>query len=251
MTAYILGAGASASAGYPLVSKLLHRLSDWLDRCDPADCWWVGLRRNRIVQVRETFGSLDDFEGILGKLEEYGHKRVKPTSPTTYRQDHRDIRDDYFEGLRGATTAEGFYPQSLRSDLISAFRDFFYHIEQNRSEPTAYDWFASRRMTPDSTIITFNYDVALERALARAGKWDVGTGYGDTFFQGRTSSPTTVYKLHGSVNWFQRPMQENPPPHILKRDLALLGYDDLSDPRVMGQFGRKAPLTIQGRSAPQ
>ena len=128
--------------------------------------------------------------------------------------------------------SEGFYPQYLRSDLITAFREFFYQIEQNRSEPTAYDSFASQRITPESTVITFNYDVALERSLAKAGKWDVGTGYGYTFFQGRTSSPTIVYKLHGSVNWFQAPMQQNPPPYVLKRDLVLLGYDDLSDPRL-------------------
>jgi hypothetical protein len=120
----------------------------------------------------------------------------------------------------------------LRSDLITAFREFFYQTEQNRSEPTAYDSFAAQKIMPDSTVITFNYDVALERALANAGMWDVGTGYGYTFFRGRPSSPTTVYKLHGSVNWFQTPMQENPPPYILKRDLALLGYDDLSDPRL-------------------
>ena len=42
--------------------------------------------------------------------------------------------------------AEGFYPQYLRSDLISALREFFYQTtEQSRSEPkTAYDSFAGQ-----------------------------------------------------------------------------------------------------------
>jgi hypothetical protein len=82
VTAYILGAGCSAQAGYPLASGLLRALSEWLDHENESD-HWIGACRNRIVQVRETFGSLDDFEGILGKLEEYGYDRVRPTAATT------------------------------------------------------------------------------------------------------------------------------------------------------------------------
>src|SRR5713101_1185521 len=122
MTAYILGAGASVSAGYPLASKLLESLSAWLDGCDQS-VHWVPWARNRIVQVRETLGSLDDFEGVLGKLEEYGQQRVKPTGATTY----ADV------------PAEGFYPQYLRSDLISAFREYFYETEDKRRGATGYD----------------------------------------------------------------------------------------------------------------
>lgn len=113
-------------------------------------------------------------------------------------------------------------------------REFFYQTEQNRSGQTAYDSFAGQKIDSDSLVITLNYDVALERALAKAGKWDVGTGYGFTAFPDRDASPTEIYKLHGSVNWFQTPMQENPPPIMFSRDLKLLGYDDLTDPRVGG-----------------
>ncbi len=241
MTAYILGAGASAHAGYPLACKLLGALSDWLDLDHGSESeHWVRTCRNRIVQVRETFGSLDDFEGILGKLEEHGYVRVKPTSPTTYWQDDKDIIHDCTERLKGVdcggpdNPAEGFYPQYLRSDVILALREFFYHIEQSRCGPTAYDSFAGQKIDSNSLVITLNYDVALERALAKAGKWDVGTGYGFTAFAERDASPTAIYKLHGSVNWFQAPMQVNPPPIMFSRNLKLLGYDDLTDSRVGG-----------------
>jgi hypothetical protein len=198
----------------------------------------VGQCRNRIVQVIETFGSLDDFESILGRLEDYGLKRVKPASATTYQQNVVDIMHDCMERLTGThccssdEATQGFYPQNLRSELIQGLREFFYQTELNRSEPSAYDVFSEQRIDRDSTVITFNYDVALERALIRAGKWDVGTGYGFTAFPDRSTSPTTIYKLHGSVNWFQAPMQENPPPLIFTRDLKLFGYDDLMDPRI-------------------
>jgi hypothetical protein len=233
--AYILGAGASANAGYPLASRFLQALSDWLGQKDESE-HWVASCRNRIVQVRETFGSLDDFEGILGKLEEYGDKRVRPTGPTTYGQDPKDILHDCAERMRSDITgadmpATGFYPQYLRSDLILAFREYFYEIETARSDETAYDRFVCK-IDADSLVITLNYDVALERAARRAGKWDIGTGYGFKLFPERAESATTIYKLHGSVNWFQAPMQQNPPPLMFSHDLKLLGYDDLTDPRI-------------------
>jgi hypothetical protein len=239
MRAYILGAGASLSAGYPLASKLLESLSAWLDRCDSTLHWVPGMR-NRMIQVRETFGSLGNFEAILGQLEEYGHLRVKPDGPTTYRQDHKDIIHDCMERFRRTvnsdpdTPAEGFYPQYLRSDLISAFREYFYDIEEKQKRRHAYDDFADRKAGRDCSVITFNYDVALERSLARAGKWDVGDGYGYEFLTCRPVSALSVLKLHGSVNWFKSPISEVPPPVMFLRDLALLGCDEPKDPRVAG-----------------
>src|ERR1022692_4946129 len=237
MTVYALGAGASVSAGYPVASKLLDGLSAWLDRCDPS-VQWVPWARNRIVQVRETFGSLHDFEGVLGRLEEYGQRRITPTRATTYHQDQKDILHDCTELLQGANCgnanvlAQGFYPQYLRSDLISKFREFFYEIEKKRFNTAAYDTFARHKVSPGSSIITFNYDVALERSLAKHEKWDIGNGYGFQFLADRPPSTVKVYKLHGSVNWFKSPVYDVPPPVIFTRDLQLLGFETLVDPRV-------------------
>lgn len=237
MTAYVFGAGASANAGYPLASRLLEHLSAWLDRCD-SSVHRVPRARNRIVQIRETFGCLANFEEILGKLEDYGQRRVKPTGPTTYHQDIQDIFHDCTETLGrdqiDDEEAQGFYPQYLRSDLISAFREFFYQTAELRTEPNAYDTFTARKADLDSIIITFNYDIALERALAKAGKWDIGNGYGFPFLPERSASKMILYKLHGSVNWFKEPTNNLPPPVIFKRDLALLGYEHLADPRLGG-----------------
>ena len=174
MKAYIFGAGASVNAGYPLASQLLHDLSAWLDHCDPSVDWVPGAR-NRIVQVRETFGSLDDFEGILGKLEEYGRQRIRPTGPTTYRQDYKDILHDCSERLQGVDVgdpdvpAQGFYPQYLRSDLIVAFREFFYQTEELRTGPNAYDSFAKRKAGPHSSVITSTTTLRLSVRWRRVG----------------------------------------------------------------------------------
>ena len=106
--------------------------------------------------------------------------------------------------------------------------------EDKRGGATGYDSFATRKVSADSSIITFNYDVALERALTTAGKWDVGTGYGYIAIPDREPSPITVFKLHGSVNWFQAPMQGQPPPYMFPRDFRVLGYETLKDARVAG-----------------
>jgi hypothetical protein len=142
MKAYIFGAGASVDAGYPLASQLLHGLSNWLNSCD-SSTHWVPWALNRILQVRETFGGIDDFEEILGKLEQYGTQRVRPTGPVAYRQEYKDLAHDCLERLGGSesgdpnTPAEGFYPQYLRSDLILALREYFYHVEERRNRPSA------------------------------------------------------------------------------------------------------------------
>jgi hypothetical protein len=241
MKAYVFGAGASVQAGYPLASRLLHALSDWLDTSPGGEesAFWVQPCRNRMLQIRETFGSLDSLENVLGKLEQYGTQRAVPTSAATYQQDMKDLMHDASEQFMGRrdpdAPAEGFYPQYLRSDLITAFREMFYSIEQNRCGENAYDKLA-RAADAGSGFITFNYDVALERALAKAAKWDVADGYWFNAFPDRKRSDSIVHKLHGSANWLKSPIQEDGPPHLFPRDLKILGYDDLRDPRVGGQM---------------
>jgi hypothetical protein len=129
MKAYVFGAGASFDAGYPLASQLLQRLSVWLNGSTLPEPW-AGNCRNRILQLRETFGSLDDFESILGRLEEFGYERVKPTGLVTYKQNPNDVVHDCQQAAMGKGNVDlsavvGFYPQYLRSDLISAYQEFF------------------------------------------------------------------------------------------------------------------------------
>jgi hypothetical protein len=84
------------------------------------------------------------------------------------------------------------YPQYLRGDLISVFREYFHEIEMARSGEIAYDRLA-RKIDADALVITLNYDVALERALAREGKWDIGTAMASRLFRiaRRLRSPST------------------------------------------------------------
>jgi hypothetical protein len=228
MTPYVFGAGASAHARYPLASNLLTELANWLDSQNP-EIQHIQLYRCRILQLRGLFPSLADFEGILERLASAGQDRL-----VTAYEGPQSVRDMFEDLARGAKNAQskGFYPQYLRDDLVSAVREFFYDIESQQSESTAYTKFARECVTVNDTLITFNYDVALERALKAIGKWDIGSGYGFQFDEGRVRSPLAIHKLHGSVNWFQTPMQTAAPPIVFSRDLRLLGYEGVTDKRI-------------------
>lgn len=63
MRVYILGAGASAHAGYPLASRLGTGLASWVETL-PAKHHY----RERIMQLRTLYGTLDDFETLLTDL---------------------------------------------------------------------------------------------------------------------------------------------------------------------------------------
>lgn len=213
MIAYLFGAGASAHADYPLASNLLLELSNWLD--DP-NVQMQGVEKFRVLiaQLRDRFRSLEDFERILSILGSDSHNRVKLGSDAA-QSETRSLDRRY-----------------QREDLVSAIREFFYHIEKRRVATRAYRDFGRCRASVGDTLITFNYDVALERALKTEGKWDIGTGYGFPLFPERPQSPLTVFKMHGSVNWFKEPIRNTPPPLMFSSDLELLGYNDIKDRRI-------------------
>jgi hypothetical protein len=97
-------------------------------------------------------------------------------------------------------------------------------------------------LTPGDAVITFNYDVALDRALKRSGKWTIRDGYGFEIERlGLEHSACMLFKLHGSTNWrgelfggMEGFGQWNGPslgerPVVDRAEFEYLGYDGLSD----------------------
>jgi hypothetical protein len=129
----------------------------------------------------------------------------------------------------------------LLSDLKEVIRDQFDVI---RSAPSPlYDRLA-RVLRPGDAVITFNYDLGVERALRATGLWNVKSGYGFSIEDGETPSPVEVLKLHGSTNWrallfggmtgfFAGDGNSlgSRPVLCFRPDLDYLGYPDFIDPR--------------------
>jgi hypothetical protein len=218
VTVYVLGAGASVHAGYPLASELSCEIEKWacsvykrVSWADPDIC-------GCFATLRAAFhDEVGNFEVILTRLQQY---RRDPVAGEVLHE---------HPGISGVLTA----------GLVGLFRE----RQQSDPRPDLYEWLAAR-VRPGDTIITFNYDCAIERALKHAELWEVGDGYGFLIGEGLTpASAVKVLKLHGSVNWFglmfggsrgagQDESAFGPRPVVLfDADMRYLGYSSLRDPR--------------------
>ena len=232
MTAYVLGAGASYHAGYPLAGDLGDSLIAWLKRSPNQVNDQYGAN---LCELDRIYGGLSGFEQILTELED---------CPATSR----------------AASIADVDRRSMLRNLKVMIPEFFRALREGPAP--LYRRLAGLHMRPDDVVITFNYDVACERELKRAGLWEIDDGYG--FALGIPTMPRSqvrVLKLHGSVNWLELAFRgqtgffQSPPnllgdrPIILPGEFDFLGYRGVRDP--LGPLGDRAgafPATIMPTS---
>jgi hypothetical protein len=215
---FVLGAGASLHAGYPLTAGLGDHLLDWARQND-AFMW-----RGYLEELFEQYGSLADLERILTEL----HERPNGSPAAAWSKMHCGST------IMGIKVAIPELFNSVRGKWIPG-RDL-------------YGEFARRMIRDGDTIVTFNYDLACERALRTEGAWEIGDGYGFSLGAGITPpSKTKVLKLHGSCNWLGMLFDGNmslsqvsdvygPRPCLFgDRDFTYLGYSEqVRDPLRRG-----------------
>lgn len=167
MKVVILGAGASVHVGYPLAAEMGTRLAAWVDTLPPNhDLRWA------IEKVREEYKGLDEFESILADLM----SRPTAQNPTVFERMRPYILSGLQEGLRQYFDTIRVNPAPLYNEL-------------------------ARALDPGDCVITFNYDLSVEKALRGRNLWRVSTGYGFPIEGDEGESPVEVLKLHGSTNW--------------------------------------------------
>jgi hypothetical protein len=234
MTVYVLGAGASYHAGYPLANSMGSQLSSWMKKQSNA----VGFESRYPATaefLEEMFGPVDNIEDLFTKIQEV----VTDWENGTPEQ----------RAMRTAVANE-------RGVLVNAVRSWFGEIRQ-QGVAGAYQLFARRIVSPGDCIVTFNYDVALDRELKLAGKFEVGDGYGFHIETLPLTSATRILKLHGSTNWLalmfkgitSGPFQFEPGnvlgqrPVVGKDEFAFLGYSDVAD-HLFPRGGAALPVMI-------
>jgi hypothetical protein len=226
MTTYILGAGASLHAGYPLARNLWSELCAWYSHRQFEHHWY-----NPLATVREVYGERADLEQVLTELDEY-----PPLSRAAA------LREPERAACR----------QALLLSTIEFFNDRKY------GPSPLYDQFARTNLRSGDVVITFNYDLACEHALKEAGIWEISDGYG--FRLGIDAIPPSsvkVLKLHGSTNWwgpvfggmtgsFQAGSKSLPDrPVILQREFGFFSYsNEISDPLCGTQTSPAVPALI-------
>jgi len=204
-------------AGYPPAARLGTDLAAWAERDDTEGPQF----RDDLMKLREEFGEIFDFERIV----------------TTLREDLAAKR------------------RKRLPDFGTAISKFFDSI---RNAPAAlYDRLAAERIQSSDVVITFNYDMAIERSLKGAGLWEITTGYGRALEIGTDPiSPVKVLKLHGSTNWWgsifggargfsvaQDSIGDRPLLYF-DPDFRYLGYADLRDPRAPRSSGLLSGLIL-------
>src|SRR5882724_13504896 len=165
-TVYVLGAGASFHAGYPLCSQLWSEMVSWVNEGQEENSEF----RNALDLVARLNGPVGDVEAMFTDL---------------------DLHEGGFKALAK------FEGDRLRVTVRACLRAYFKSV---RSTPSLYAVFADRLLTGDA-VITFNYDVSLENALAARQRFRVVDGYGFEANWDEPESPVMILKLHGSMNW--------------------------------------------------
>jgi len=166
MTTYVLGAGASSHAGYPLTAQLWPRLAAWIAK--------AGDDLKRLVEsIVSLHGPVHDVELLLTDI-------------------------DNGEGVFAAIGEES--RERIVGDFRRAIVAYFKYVRQEGMDAKLYAAFA-KLVKPGDTIISFNYDIALEQKLVQRGQFRVRNGYGFEGTWEEPGSPVKVLKPHGSVNW--------------------------------------------------
>jgi hypothetical protein len=236
MTTYVLGAGASHDAGYPLAKTMASQLFQWM-KCTTHDPDLYAARYPAVAGLlEEWFGPIENVEDLVTAI----HRRL----------------DEYENGSREQRVKRALLANEY-GVFKNAVRDWFAEIQHGAAlASSAYRDFANNIVVPGDCVITFNYDVSLERELKRAGKFEVGDGYGFSMEGLPAKSDTRVLKLHGSTSWlallfggmtsgatFQPGRTLGERPVIAKNELSFLGYSDAVDPKF-GRGGAALPVMI-------
>lgn len=219
MKVYVLGAGASCHVGYPLSSTMKSALFSWMrSKTDsvleyPIVADWLD----------DTFTTTEDVETLVTDIDR--------------------VIDYYKTGTLEQRMQRAAAPWN-RFVIQQAIREWFTEISAGQA--VDYAKFAEI-VSPGDVIITFNYDVSVERELHRFDRWEVGDGYGFQIDGLAANSRTKVLKLHGSVSWLEI-LFNSDRPVVPSADLSLLGYEKSLDPKFPDRSAALPVMILPSRT---
>jgi len=194
---YILGAGASVFAQYPLGRELWRFIKE--NHCFPPV---TSVSHQRFPEVESK---------VVELAKKYQPKKVNsPDLESLFTVlDLQDIlaESQGWDGLRSPfieATIRAFRNHQYKFDRFLYNMGDELSLDRRNVEGVSTAWV--KRLSTSDTIITFNWDILHESLLYRAGKWLPYNGYGFTPVNvaGPEGKSIVILKLHGSVNWIHR-----------------------------------------------
>jgi hypothetical protein len=110
------------------------------------------------------------------------------------------------------TFGEEFITQSPIDWLKSLVNDIIYLTTSWLKDKTCpyHDFLVNNILHEGDSVISFNYDLIIDKSLQNSKKWNETDGYGFISTMSRKDlmdykpSQINLYKPHGSMNWFRR-----------------------------------------------
>ncbi|HET7543291.1 MAG TPA: hypothetical protein VFK05_25635 [Polyangiaceae bacterium] len=213
---WVLGAGFSAGLGAPVLNGLMsqHAIQEVKLRFahKPDACTEAGEALVRAFARGERRGMWRDAEEFMDYID-------------TAARD--DVRTAMMVKLVGQAFADDPSAQAAALKRFAAARcSLFLEGANLRSELWAPYLRWARALQPEDTVITFNWDVVLEKiafhdssqlqiAEARTGKFTLSPLSDESFKSDPPTGVVPVLKLHGSVGWLRRGNQYQTTPDPL------------------------------------
>lgn len=203
-TVYVIGAGFSKDLGYPLIKELLPELETRLS------------------------------SSLKKKLKEISHFHFpKPSDDNTESVPNIEqllsamlVNEQLFDASRSA-------PGKFRKDKLVKFRRdilleiaSWFHSIHKKYKPTWFKKFGKDILKPEDTIISFNWDLELDRLIFGKALCSASYGYG------LNENFPTLLKPHGSLNWYA----ESPSEKLKQEKTFSLSQRNTEDVRVFNRF---------------
>jgi hypothetical protein len=172
---YVIGAGFSKGAGYPLTSELLPEV-------------WGRLRK--------------DTQALLGKVIRFHHPYFDPTQKKSF-PNIEELLTEISVNLQMFSSSRIVEGNFRRTDLEKVQRDLLYAIatwfHSLFNVATSKSWlrdFVDVLKQDNVTIVSFNWDLLLDHLLFGD---PTAESYG---LSGASTAGFVLLKPHGSMNWF-------------------------------------------------
>jgi NAD-dependent SIR2 family protein deacetylase len=193
---FILGAGASFEAGAPMMGNFLDRSEDIMlqgevdDFADDFQKVFSLISNLQAIYAKSDI-DLSNIEAIFGVLEMAKTIRGLREIPVGEIESYRESLITVIVKTLERSILYNVYPAAQIPEPVQSYQllsQIIKNLAKNRREK--------------SSIITFNYDIALDHALFREGfNVQYCTHNKMDFDSEPTENSIRLLKMHGSVNW--------------------------------------------------